>query len=152
MMITYSISYSLSLTVVREMSRLGIKILSFNFHTKCILVTLLLILYYIGGLGGTIYKGQEAGSFYEGVDLNSVTICMREPTISNLLECLLKEQIILIRSPPMTGKTSLGQLFEDKLLKLDEVQNGSAWVFVCHWYGCKSILVHGHFRKNLKGL
>ncbi|PKC60835.1 hypothetical protein RhiirA1_489071 [Rhizophagus irregularis] len=32
-------------------------------------------------------------------------------------------------SPPMTGKTSLGQLFEDKLLKLDEVQNGSACVF-----------------------
>ncbi|CAB4482020.1 hypothetical protein RhiirA5_374197 [Rhizophagus irregularis] len=29
----------------------------------------------------------------------------------------------------MTGKTSLGQLFEDKLLKLDEVQNGSACVF-----------------------
>ncbi|CAB5380602.1 unnamed protein product [Rhizophagus irregularis] len=29
----------------------------------------------------------------------------------------------------MTGKTSLGQLLEDKLLKLDEVQDGSACVF-----------------------
>ncbi|CAB4409158.1 unnamed protein product [Rhizophagus irregularis] len=29
----------------------------------------------------------------------------------------------------MTGKTSLGQLLEDKFLKLDEVQNGSACVF-----------------------
>lgn len=29
----------------------------------------------------------------------------------------------------MTGKTSLGQLLENKFLKLDEVQNGSACVF-----------------------
>ncbi|CAB4401632.1 unnamed protein product [Rhizophagus irregularis] len=34
----------------------------------------------------------------------------------------------------MTGKTSLGQLFEDKLLKLDEVQSGSACCFL-HFIG-----------------
>ncbi|RGB26594.1 hypothetical protein C1646_770245 [Rhizophagus diaphanus] len=52
----------------------------------------------IGGLGETTYEGEE----FSGIDLNS--------------------------SPPMTGKTSLGQLLEDKLLKIDEVQNGSACV------------------------
>nr|CAG8636561.1 8445_t:CDS:2 [Entrophospora candida] len=64
-----------------------------------------------------------------GVDLTSATVCQREPTIDRLLECLFKEHIILIRSPPMTGKTSLGQLLEAKLLQLDELQNGSACVF-----------------------
>lgn len=55
--------------------RLGIKILSFNFRTKCILVTLLP--YYIGliigGLGGTTYERGEFGD----IDLNSVVICKR---------------------------------------------------------------------------
>ncbi|PKB96184.1 hypothetical protein RhiirA5_435304 [Rhizophagus irregularis] len=83
----------------------------------------------LGGLGGTVYSGQENGYFYEGVDLTSSTTCKRESTINRLLECLCKERIILIRSPPMTGKTSLGQLLETRLLQLDEVQNGSARVF-----------------------
>ncbi|CAB4482832.1 unnamed protein product [Rhizophagus irregularis] len=80
--------------------------------------------------------------FYEGinVNLNSVIICKRESTISKPFECLLKERIILIRSPPMTGKTSLGQLLEDKLLKLDEVQDGSACVFRISL--CKKIYRH----------
>ncbi|CAJ0745757.1 6645_t:CDS:2 [Entrophospora sp. SA101] len=78
------------------------------------------------GLGGTTYKGLEGGFFYEGVDLTSATVCQREPTINRLLECMFKEHIILFRSPPMTGKTSLGQLLEAKLLQLDELQNGSA--------------------------
>ncbi|CAJ0753189.1 14485_t:CDS:2, partial [Entrophospora sp. SA101] len=77
----------------------------------------------LGGLGGTTYKGLE------GVDLTSATVCQREPTINRLLECLFNEHIILIRSPSMTGKTSLGQLLGAKLLQLDEVQNGSACVF-----------------------
>ncbi|POG57833.1 hypothetical protein GLOIN_2v1791224 [Rhizophagus irregularis DAOM 181602=DAOM 197198] len=83
----------------------------------------------LGGLGGTKYLGLENGFFYEGVNLTSASICRREPTINKLLKSLLKERIILIRSPPMTGKTSLGQLLEAKLLQLDEVQNGSARVF-----------------------
>ncbi|PKY55714.1 hypothetical protein RhiirA4_548873 [Rhizophagus irregularis] len=83
----------------------------------------------LGGLRGTVYSGQENGYFYEGVDLTSSTTYKRESTINRLLECLCKERIILIRSPPMTGKTSLGQLLETRLLQLDVVQNGSARVF-----------------------
>ncbi|PKK57363.1 hypothetical protein RhiirC2_721280, partial [Rhizophagus irregularis] len=83
----------------------------------------------LGGLRGTVYSGQENGYFYEGVDLTSSTTCKRELTINRLLECLYKERIILIRSLPMTGKTSLRQLLETRLLQLDEVQNGSAHVF-----------------------
>ncbi|PKY57813.1 hypothetical protein RhiirA4_510989 [Rhizophagus irregularis] len=46
----------------------------------------------LGDLGGMTYRGLEGGSFYEGVNLTS------EPTINQLLKCLLKERIILIRS------------------------------------------------------
>uniref|UniRef100_U9T280 Uncharacterized protein n=1 Tax=Rhizophagus irregularis (strain DAOM 181602 / DAOM 197198 / MUCL 43194) TaxID=747089 RepID=U9T280_RHIID len=83
----------------------------------------------IGGLGGTTHRRLEAASSMK-----------RESTISKPFECLLKERIILIRSPPMTGKTSLGQLLEDKLLKLDEVQDGSACVFRISL--CKKIYRH----------
>ncbi|POG63773.1 hypothetical protein GLOIN_2v1783684 [Rhizophagus irregularis DAOM 181602=DAOM 197198] len=82
-----------------------------------------------GGLGGTTHRRLEAASSMK-----------RESTISKPFECLLKERIILIRSPPMTGKTSLGQLLEDKLLKLDEVQDGSACVFRISL--CKKIYRH----------
>ncbi|PKK64021.1 hypothetical protein RhiirC2_854609 [Rhizophagus irregularis] len=82
-----------------------------------------------GGLGGTTHRRLEAAPSMK-----------RESTISKPFECLLKERIILIRSPPMTGKTSLGQLLEDKLLKLDEVQDGSACVFRISL--CKKIYRH----------
>ncbi|RHZ58652.1 hypothetical protein Glove_372g20 [Diversispora epigaea] len=73
----------------------------------------------LGGIGGTTYLGEE----YGGVDLTFDTVCRREPTIDRLFECLLKEGIILVNSPPMTGKTTLSQLLEQKILQLDEIKN-----------------------------
>lgn len=54
------------------------------------------------------------------IDLSCDTICQGKLTIDKLLKCLLKEKIILIRSPPMAGKTTLAQLFENSLLNSDE--------------------------------
>ncbi|RHZ58179.1 hypothetical protein Glove_375g17 [Diversispora epigaea] len=98
----------------------------------------------LGGLGGTSYLGEERGDIYEGVDLTCDTVCQREQTIGRLLECLLRERIILVHSPPMTGKTTLSQLFEQKMLQSDEtggcvfrisllwvdnMEPGSPWTF-----------------------
>ncbi|RIB01765.1 hypothetical protein C2G38_2229733 [Gigaspora rosea] len=81
------------------------------------------------GLGGTTYLGSEHGDAYEGVDLTLGTVCKRESTINRLLECLLERHIILVRSPPMAGKTALAQLFEYSLLQSDEVKKGLKRVF-----------------------
>src|SRR6185369_16556394 len=75
-----------------------------------------------GGLGGTILFGDELGDGYEGVDLKRETVCQREPTTSRLLQCLLDKRVIVVRSPPMAGKTTLAQLFEQHLLQSDEVK------------------------------
>ncbi|CAG8648718.1 9965_t:CDS:2 [Funneliformis caledonium] len=89
----------------------------------------------LGGLGGTVYSGQENGSFYEGVDLTSATTCKRESTINRLLECLFKERIILIRSPSMTGKTSLKQLLETRQANQEPHHGGNAF-----WNAFKRIM------------
>ncbi|CAG8581154.1 7703_t:CDS:10 [Ambispora leptoticha] len=70
-----------------------------------------------GGLGGTTYPEEERGDAYEGVDLTLGTVCKRESTIERLLKCLLESRIILVRSPPMAGKTTLAQLFEHSMLQ-----------------------------------
>jgi len=93
-----------------------------------------LFLYYnirglIGGLGGTIIAGDELGDGYEGVDITRETVCRRKPTMDRLLECLLDKRIILIRSPPMAGKTTLAQLFEHSLLQSEEAKKGLRRVF-----------------------
>ncbi|CAJ0748178.1 19609_t:CDS:2 [Entrophospora sp. SA101] len=67
-------------------------------------------------MGGTSYGGNELGHGYEGINISDPTICQRVFTINKLKECLFKEKIILIRSPPMAGKTSLAQLLEKQLL------------------------------------
>ena len=54
---------------------------------------------------------------YEGIDINSSDICLRKHTIQKLIVKLNEVGILLVRSPPMSGKTSLGQLLEQKLLR-----------------------------------
>ncbi|CAG8809267.1 3822_t:CDS:2, partial [Cetraspora pellucida] len=84
----------------------------------------------LGGLGGTNMKRREDGLGYEGLDLSNFdSICQRKETINRLLSDLLKKRIILVRSPPMAGKTSLAQLLEYHILKSDEVNNGLRCVF-----------------------
>jgi len=59
-------------------------------------------------------EGDRVGN-YEGIDLNSSDICSREPTIQKLVNKINDAGFLLVRSPPMSGKTSLGQLLEQQL-------------------------------------
>ncbi|CAG8640461.1 10806_t:CDS:2, partial [Racocetra persica] len=84
----------------------------------------------LGGLGGTNMKRKEDGLGYEGLDLTHIdNICQRKQTINRLIDDLLKKRIILVRSPPMAGKTSLAQLLEHNILQSDEGKNGLRCVF-----------------------
>ncbi|RHZ86888.1 hypothetical protein Glove_43g32 [Diversispora epigaea] len=84
----------------------------------------------LGGLGGTTMKKREDGLGYEGLDLTQIDkICQRKQTINRLLGDLYKKRIILVRSPPMAGKTSLAQLLEYSILQSDEVKKGLRCVF-----------------------
>ncbi|CAB4446762.1 unnamed protein product [Rhizophagus irregularis] len=72
----------------------------------------------LGGIGGTmILATEERVGNYEGINLNSPDICHREQTIQKLVEKINKVGFLLVRSPPMSGKTSLGQLLEQHLVK-----------------------------------
>ena len=55
---------------------------------------------------------------YEGIDLNNpeMIICYREETVQRLVKDLHIQRVLLVRSPPMAGKTSLAQLLELHLL------------------------------------
>ncbi|RGB29701.1 hypothetical protein C1646_794910 [Rhizophagus diaphanus] len=72
-----------------------------------------------GGIGGTIFLTTEGGgaNSYEGIDLSSPDICRREQTIYKLVEKIKKAHFLLVRSPPMFGKTSLAQLLDQHLVK-----------------------------------
>ncbi|CAB4402141.1 unnamed protein product [Rhizophagus irregularis] len=84
----------------------------------------------LGGLGGTKMKKKEDGLGYEGLDLTHIdNICQRKSTIKRLLYDLFKKRIILVRSPPMAGKTSLAQLLEYNILQSDEAKKGFRCVF-----------------------
>jgi hypothetical protein len=61
-------------------------------------------------------EGNRVGN-YEGIDLCSSDICRREPTIQKLVNKINDAGFLLVRSPPMSGKTSLGQLLEQHLAK-----------------------------------
>ena len=63
-----------------------------------------------------VSEGDRVGN-YVGIDLNSPDICSREQTIKKLVDKICKAGFLLVRSPPMSGKTSLGQLLEQKLVK-----------------------------------
>ncbi|CAG8586996.1 2973_t:CDS:2, partial [Paraglomus occultum] len=72
-----------------------------------------------GGLGGTKYMGTEGDRIgtYEGINLSSPDICLRVQTIQKLVEKIYEARVLLVRSPPMSGKTSLGQLLDQHLVK-----------------------------------
>ena len=72
-----------------------------------------------GGLGGTIRQSTEGDrqNTYEGIDLRSSDICRREVTVKRLADKLWAAGVLLVRSPPMAGKTSLAQLLEQHFLK-----------------------------------
>ena len=51
----------------------------------------------------------------EGVDLKSKRIIWRDRTVEKIMDRLYEKNVLLIKSPPMTGKTSLGFLVADHL-------------------------------------
>ncbi|CAG8486594.1 596_t:CDS:2 [Paraglomus brasilianum] len=87
-----------------------------------------------GGLGGTLMDGSERGLGYEGVGLSDEVVCKRKLTLQKLQQALSDNNkgVILVRAPPMAGKTLLAQLFEHYLLELPEFQSRS---FGCHCCG-----------------
>jgi len=99
---------------------------------------------FVGGLGGTNYHSDQveggAVNAYEGIDINNPDICSREETLRKLVETLRNERVLLVRSPPMAGKTSLAQLLEKHLLQDNTIRVfrisllwlrrvGEPWVF-----------------------
>lgn len=78
---------------------------------------------------------------YEGIDINNPDICPREETLRKLVEKLNEEGVLLVRSPPMAGKTSLAQLLEQYLLRDNTIRvfrisllwlrkiTGASWTF-----------------------
>ncbi|CAJ0917228.1 10216_t:CDS:2 [Entrophospora sp. SA101] len=67
------------------------------------------------GIGGTTYW-EEAFTNFEGVDGNSNLTCKRLATVTKLHSHLQNARFLLVCSPPMSGKTSLAQLYENYLL------------------------------------
>jgi hypothetical protein len=88
---------------------------SFSYYPIAILISHS----FIGGIGGTMFLSAEGERVdnYEGIDLNSPDICRRDQTIQKLVEKINKAGFLLVRSPLMSGKTSLGQLLEQHLVK-----------------------------------
>ena len=84
----------------------------------------------------------DSRSGNEGIYLKETKIVRREATIETLLAQLEKKKVLLIKSPPMTGKTSMATLIADSLVKnatekilvislsmVDFAQRGSDWKF-----------------------
>ncbi|CAG8616901.1 6105_t:CDS:2, partial [Paraglomus occultum] len=69
----------------------------------------------LGEIGGTTYR-EEAFTNFEGVDVNSNLTFKRLETVTKLHSHLQNVRFLLVRSPPMSGKTSLAQLYENYLL------------------------------------
>ncbi|RHZ81800.1 hypothetical protein Glove_117g21 [Diversispora epigaea] len=68
------------------------------------------------GRGGTFLSHDlMTGYSIEGVSLTDPDISMRSEIIPFLIKDLMQKKIILIQSPPYSGKTSLAQLLENYL-------------------------------------
>ncbi|OZJ02475.1 hypothetical protein BZG36_05139 [Bifiguratus adelaidae] len=67
----------------------------------------------LGGEGGTLEIGSpRRNAVWEGIDLSDTMNIKRHATVQRLLANVDEEGFFLVRSPPMTGKTSLAQLVE----------------------------------------
>ncbi|RHZ84668.1 hypothetical protein Glove_78g162 [Diversispora epigaea] len=71
-----------------------------------------------GGWGGTFLSyNQRTGYSIEGISLTDPDISVRPEIIPSLIKDLMQKKIILVRSPPYSGKTSLAQLLENYLVQ-----------------------------------
>lgn len=71
----------------------------------------------IAGPEMSIVLGRTSGSSvsYEGIDPNSPKIVKRSETVDKIISHLQTLNVVLIKSPPMTGKTSMATIVVDKL-------------------------------------
>ncbi|RHZ86763.1 hypothetical protein Glove_46g66 [Diversispora epigaea] len=70
------------------------------------------------GYGGTLLSyDQMTGYSIEGISLTDPDISMRPGIIPSLIKDLMQKRVILVRSPPYSGKTSLAQLLENYLVQ-----------------------------------
>ncbi|CAG8766275.1 4_t:CDS:1, partial [Ambispora leptoticha] len=60
------------------------------------------------------------GYSIEGISLTDPDISMRPGIIPSLIKDLMQKRVILVRSPPYSGKTSLAQLLENYLVQSQE--------------------------------
>ncbi|CAG8643923.1 2444_t:CDS:2, partial [Dentiscutata heterogama] len=63
------------------------------------------------GLGGTMLPYSADHETFEGISFNDPDISYRSKVVFSLVEDLIKK-VILVRTPPYSGKTSLAQLME----------------------------------------
>ncbi|KAJ3236311.1 hypothetical protein HDU81_010900 [Chytriomyces hyalinus] len=62
-----------------------------------------------------VFLGRFGASDSEGVLIGAQTTVSRDETVSNILEKLRRNNPLLIRSPPMSGKTSMATLISNHL-------------------------------------
>ncbi|OZJ01515.1 hypothetical protein BZG36_05572 [Bifiguratus adelaidae] len=69
-----------------------------------------------GGVFGNASKDDIYSQFYEGIDVDDkAKFIARDEIVTRLLNDLSTYRIMIVRSPPMTGKSSLAQLVEKRL-------------------------------------
>lgn len=59
----------------------------------------------------------------EGISLNDPDISLRFDIIPKLIHDLIKNKVILVRAPPLAGKTSIAQILENSLVCSPEYSN-----------------------------
>ncbi|KAI8829749.1 hypothetical protein BJ741DRAFT_669245 [Chytriomyces cf. hyalinus JEL632] len=62
-----------------------------------------------------VFLGRIGSSDSEGVTIGRRTTVSRDDTVSNILEKLRRNNPLLIKSPPMSGKTSMASLISNRL-------------------------------------
>ncbi|CAB4441696.1 unnamed protein product [Rhizophagus irregularis] len=73
------------------------------------------------GLGGTMLPSDPSTN--EGVNINDPDISLRFDIIPSLVKDLMDKNVILVRAPPFSGKTSLAQILEYNLVHAPEFLN-----------------------------
>ncbi|CAG8478462.1 7346_t:CDS:2 [Funneliformis caledonium] len=77
-----------------------------------------------GGLGGTrLPMDQRVRPTNEGININDTDISLRFDVIPHLIKDFEDRNVILVRAPPFSGKTSMAQILENNLVHAIEFSN-----------------------------
>ena len=114
-------------------------------------------LLFVGGLGGTnLYAFDSEGGAvdtYQGIDLNNpnIIISYREETVKRLVKDLHLARVLLVRSPPMAGKSSLAQLLEQYLLRTTNARVFRISILWLRKLGCEPWTFEEQFKTIMNG-